>query len=53
MAGALVVKEVAHRSRVKDGPLFDGGSINIDFFEEDGGCKCIVVGGGWATICIN
>ncbi len=44
---------MARCSGVKDGPSFDGGGININCFEEDGGCKGIVVGGGWATICNN
>ena len=51
VAGALV--EVACSSRVKDGPLFYGGSINFSCSGEDGGCKGVVVGGGWVTICIN
>jgi hypothetical protein len=53
VAGALVVKNVACCSGVKDGPLFYGGSINIYCVEEDGGCKSVVVGGGWTTICIS
>jgi hypothetical protein len=44
---------VAHRSGVKDGPSFYGGSIDINCFEEDGGCKGVVVGEGQATIIIN
>ena len=44
VAGALVVKKwlIAPES-----------SININCFEEDGGCKGVVVGGGWAMIIIN
>ncbi len=30
-----------------------GGGININCFEEDIGCKGVVVGGGRVTICIN
>jgi hypothetical protein len=44
VADALVVR-VIPCSIVKDGPLFDGGGIGIDCFEEDGGYKGIVVGG--------
>jgi hypothetical protein len=32
-------QEVASSSGVKDGPLFYGGGIDINCFEEDGGCK--------------
>ncbi len=47
-------QEVACCSRVKDCPLFYGGGIDINWcFEEDGGCKGVVVGGGRATICIK
>ncbi len=46
-------QEVANHSGVMDGPSLYGGSININCFEEDRGCKGIVVGGGWMTICIN
>jgi hypothetical protein len=46
-------QEVARSSGVKDGPLLDSSGIGSDCFEEDRGCKCTVVGGGWATICIN
>ncbi len=52
VARCISCQKVAHRSRVKDGPSFYGGGININCFEEDGGCKGIVVGGGRATICI-
>jgi hypothetical protein len=33
--------------------LLYGGGININCFEEDIGCKGVVVGGGRVTICIN
>ncbi len=46
-------QEVDRRSRIKVGLLLDGSSIKIDCFEEVRGCKCIVVDGGWVTICIN
>jgi hypothetical protein len=44
---------VANCSGVKDGPSFYGGGIYINCLEDNGGRKGVVVGGGWATICIN
>ncbi len=42
-------QEVAGGSGVEDGPISDGSGICQDCFEEDGGCKCIVLGGDRAT----
>ncbi len=44
-SGCICGQEVAGGPGVKDGPIFDGNGICQDCFEEDGGCKCIVLGG--------
>jgi hypothetical protein len=43
--GRVGCEEVACCTGVKDGPMFDGVGIGVDCLQQDGGCKCIVVGG--------
>ena len=46
-------EKMACCSWVEDGPSLDGSGIGCYCSEEDGGCKCIIMGGGRATSGIN